>query len=546
MDLEAAGREAPAPEPRGDATRNRVVVAAFCVFLALLIPFFLYVGRHEWFQLDDWDYLARRRASDLGDLFRPHSGHWETIPLLVYRGLWSVFGLRYRVFELVSIVSTLAGAALLLVVMLRARTRPLIAVMAATLLVFFGEAQTNVAVRVTAITFLGFAVPLGLLQLLLADHDGSLDRRDWIGLACGLTALLCSSVAVAMLFVVGVAVTIRRGWRIALVHVGPPVAVFAVWYGTLGHKDPAPGSPTRLRPLPQTFHFTWVLVSVTFESITRTPGGVGLVLVALLVIGGVVAQRSGGEEFRRRAVVPFAMLVGAFAFAAETGFGRADLVEQGHRTMRIGHYMFVVALLALPAVALVIDELARRRRLVTVVAAALFLVVIPPNIHTFVSVENARGRREASFRNVVLLIPRLPVTKVVPREQVPLAGVATPVTVGWLLDGLRDGKLPKPHVTPVNTAIATLRVSLQLRPTGATGCRAFTTPVTRRLATGGAVRFRGRGIRVALSGSGPPTPATDYPTSTPSREWQIGNVGPPLTVTFSPVPGGAPLSQLCA
>ena len=39
--------------------------------LALLIPFFLWAGRREWFQFDDWDYLASRKAGNLGDLTRP-------------------------------------------------------------------------------------------------------------------------------------------------------------------------------------------------------------------------------------------------------------------------------------------------------------------------------------------------------------------------------------------------------------------------------------------------------------------------------------------
>src|SRR4029079_3970153 len=195
---------------RERSTRVGRVVVAYSVFLTALIPFFLWVGRGEWFQHDDWDYLVSRKARDLGDLLRPHNAHWETIPVLVYRMLWSVFGLRSRPYQLVSIALSLVGVALLLVVMLRARTRPWIAMLTATLLVLFGDAQANVALRVTGITFVGFAVPLGLVQLLLADHDGPRDRRDWLGLCAGLAALLCSSVAIAMLFVVGLVVSVKR------------------------------------------------------------------------------------------------------------------------------------------------------------------------------------------------------------------------------------------------------------------------------------------------------------------------------------------------
>jgi hypothetical protein len=279
----------------GEAAAPRIArtLIAYCVFLALLIPFFWTIGRHSWFQHDDWDYLVLRKAGNFGDLFRPHNGHWETIPVLTYRMLWAMFGLRYRPYELVSIISSLVGAALLLVVMLRARTRPWIAVAIATLLVLFGDAQENVALRVTSITFVGFAVPLGLVQLIAADHDGPRDRRDWIGLASGLAAVLCSSVAIAMVFVVGVVAFVKRGWRVALFHVLPPATAFTVWFVAVGRSEHSAGDPSRLRPLPSAVHFAWLLVTGTYESLTRT-GGTGPVLILLLGLGLFLTLRRAG------------------------------------------------------------------------------------------------------------------------------------------------------------------------------------------------------------------------------------------------------------
>ena len=95
------------------------IVAGYSAFLALLVPVYLYIGRDAWFMFDDWDYLVTRRAWNIDDLLRPHNGHWEAVPLLVYRGLFSLFGLRYLPFELVAIVATMVTAVLLLVLMLR-------------------------------------------------------------------------------------------------------------------------------------------------------------------------------------------------------------------------------------------------------------------------------------------------------------------------------------------------------------------------------------------------------------------------------------------
>ena len=58
------------------------------------LVFYMAISRQMWFYLDEWDFLANRTAFNLGDLFRAHNEHWVTIPVLVYRALWWIFGLR--------------------------------------------------------------------------------------------------------------------------------------------------------------------------------------------------------------------------------------------------------------------------------------------------------------------------------------------------------------------------------------------------------------------------------------------------------------------
>ena len=85
-----------------------------------------------------------------------------------------------------------------------------------------------------------------------------------------------------MLFVVGVAMLVKRGWRIAVFQVGPPAVAFAVWFATTGHKDLGAGQPARLRPLPAAIHFASVLVTGTFEAFTRTHTIGGLLVLVFL------------------------------------------------------------------------------------------------------------------------------------------------------------------------------------------------------------------------------------------------------------------------
>src|SRR3954462_5852374 len=116
--------------------------------------------------------------------------------------------------------------------MRRAGVVPWIATAATTLFVFFGGGVADI-LWAFQIGFTGSLV-FGLTHLLLADHDGPVDRRDAIGLLAGLAGLLCSGVAVTMTMVVGLTMLMRRGWRIALLHTVPLGAVYSLWWATIG------------------------------------------------------------------------------------------------------------------------------------------------------------------------------------------------------------------------------------------------------------------------------------------------------------------------
>ena len=106
---------------------------AFVAVLVLAFPLLLILGSEQWFFLDEWDFLAGRAAFDLGDLFRPHNEHWSTVPILVYRLLWSAFGLTtYVPYQAVVVALHLTAAALLWFVMRRSGVHPWIATLAGT------------------------------------------------------------------------------------------------------------------------------------------------------------------------------------------------------------------------------------------------------------------------------------------------------------------------------------------------------------------------------------------------------------------------------
>jgi len=71
----------------------------------------------------------------------------------------------------------------------RAGVRPWSATVLASLFVLFGAGAANI-LWAFQISFVG-SVAFGLTHLLLADHDGPFDRRDWLGLLAGFATLLC-------------------------------------------------------------------------------------------------------------------------------------------------------------------------------------------------------------------------------------------------------------------------------------------------------------------------------------------------------------------
>ena len=298
--------------------------------------------------------------------------------------LWWIFGLRsYVPYQLLVIVAHLIAAALLRVVMRRAGVRPWIATLTALVFVYFGAGVENILIAFQ-ITFVGSLI-FGLTQLLLTDHDGPLDRRDWLGLAAGLAGLMCSGVGIAMTIIVGIAVLLRRGWRIALVQTAPLAAAYLIW-SSLSPKGSTAGEYHTESPL-QMVKFVAIGVGSAFGRLAQVPG-LGFLLVAVMVIGLVLVLRSAGSvALRGRLAVPAALLVGAVVFLVVTGLARsgqsgplANAIGVGPACACQSRYVYLIAAMMMPALALAVDAIVRRRRRLAVLVVALLLVGVPGNV----------------------------------------------------------------------------------------------------------------------------------------------------------------------
>ena len=516
--------------------------SAFIAFVLAEIGAFVFyfvISRPMWFYLDEWDFLANRTGGNAGDLFRAHNEHWVTLPVVVYRVLWSVFGLNtYRPYQVVIIALHLIAALLVRTVMRRVGVRPWTATIVACVLVFLGSGYQNI-VFPFQMTLVGSLV-FGLVHLMLANHDGPFDRRDLLGLAAGLAGMMCSGVAVSMVIAVGVAMLLVRGWRIALLHTAPLAAIYMVWYVAIGHVgyDGYRAGPGDIASFVQN------LIGAIFHAMGsgRTTS---LLLGALLVIGLIVARKPlGNAEFRRRNAMPLALLVGAAALLCITGLGRAGLGTFKEKS----RYLHLVTALVLPALGVAADAVMRRSRWLVAPVIALLVFGIPGNLRV-ISDYMHKGiiTNQKPYKAMMLSLPRSPVAKDVPRDVRPEQFLARFVTIGWLLDGVASGRIPEPgHIPKDNEVVDELRLSFHQYVGGrlpTDDCSGLATPLVFELRAGQRIVVKGPSSSIRM-----------VPVSAPYLDtfpWRVvTKLGNELVavrpIQFRLVNDSAPVAQVCS
>jgi hypothetical protein len=534
------------PVPKAGADLSaRLALLVFVVagiYMVVAVPV---VARHQWFFHDEWDFLATRSAGNLNDLLRPNFGHWVTLPILLYRGLFNLFGLRtYLPYQLPVDVLHFTAAALLRVVMRRAGVGPWIATAAAGLYALFGSGYEDLAWGFQ-VTFVG-ALVFGLTQLILADYDGPIDRRDWLGLSAGFLSLLCASgLAIIMVAVVGVAALVRRGRAVAAFHTVPLALIYGVWWLLVGRHYRGLVSSSALTRLPAIVDWVNNEVSATFEAMGQVPG-LGVVMGGVLIVGFVLAWRSRNGEERRTLTATGALLIGALIFLAVGAWQRATPNLPGYATD--SHFLDVLAALVLPGIAVAADAIARRWRVLLPVMLALLLIGIPGNLRHLGNSGGPGGLEAASWqiatRDELLRAAYLPGADALPRSDQPDPYFLWYVTFGWLLDQKRAGRLPSPpHHSAQWEATAMLSYSLE-QSTGAPAsqvCRTLLNPLKLRVQKGESYWIGGGELEVwYVSGKVASSPIRFNPTGGRKLTALAG----PLTMIFASSNAAVP-AALC-
>jgi hypothetical protein len=461
------------------ASSDRQEKAAVLVFVAFVVVGGLailgWLGDYFWFHGDEWDFLVERDGGNLSDLLEPHNEHLTPLPIIVYRILWNLFGLRsYLPYQIPVVTLHLTAAVLLRAVMRRCEVNPWIATAAASVFVLFGPGEENI-IWAFQIGFTGSLV-FSLAQLLLADHPGkTLGRRDWLALGAGVLGLLCHGLTPILAAMVGAVVLVRRGLVPAAFQTVPILTAYAVWWIAIG-PDVIPDPYGRGFDPVEILQFVKTGLVATFVALGGNAvvgGGFALVLVAGLALSWVGFPR--GERLRGT-VMPLSLAIAGIAFLLTSGYGRWWV---GPRVGSSSRYVHLTAAFMLPALAVAIDALVRRWRLAVAVAVAVLVSVIPQNVAEFETNGPFRAPYYASRRELIAALARSDYVSQVPRGTMPDVGSSN-VTAGWLIDTRKAGDLPVPeNPASVNNPTFRLRYGLSVidAPPAGTRCEEIREPV---------------------------------------------------------------------
>ena len=309
-------------------TGQRLVVAAWVVFLAAAVVSLLFLGyadKGQTLKGDEWGYANRLATESLGSvLFNTGQGKYLLVlPMMFYKLAFSTIGIaHYLPYRVVAIVLNVAIAGLFLILASR-RIGYLIALPGAVLMMFLGSSGevTATALRIPE----EIALVAGLAMLLVLERQSL--RRDIA--ACLLLTVSITSHPIGLAFAAAaVVLTLSRPaterWRRAWIFV-VPLALFGAWYVLL--REPAPDSLTlgqQLRDVPK-FEFqalTTIVASIT--GVFRSPFSgdveflttVAYILAAATLIGvGARAITTRPSAFFWSLLAALLVLFAAPAFA---------------------------------------------------------------------------------------------------------------------------------------------------------------------------------------------------------------------------------------
>jgi len=433
--------------PASRASRLDRVVPAWLDALSILhglvlvagFAFYLRISRHQWFFGDDWDFVTVGRAARpwVDEYLGPHNEHWVTVPLLLFRAAEGLFGLEsYLPFMLPVIAAHIALAHVLWRFMVRIGVVREIAFAGSTLFVFLPSAHENL-LWAFQIAFVG-PILLGFIAILLIDHPGPWNGRDWAAAVILLVSLGFSGLSIPMIVVAAALEASRRGLLAATGIALVPAAAYLWWWSRF-HGDTIYAARSVSEFLYSLDDFVAMGLTAAVEQTlgyaSSYSAGAGFVIV--LILAAALARHT--DDLCGSAIVAVLCLGGAVAMLGLVAYGRVQL---GPGQAAAPRYVYCISALLLPAVALSLTWLVGRSRSGAWVVAAALLALAAQGVLTLRASAAIEATREQSIERVLAAASTLVATgmPVDPRAQ-PEPKLTQHVTVGDLQRLRGDGLL---------------------------------------------------------------------------------------------------------
>jgi hypothetical protein len=315
------------------ARRIQPAGAALGVLLLAAGLLLLYAGRHLTFFYDEWAFVFTRRGGSINSYLDPHNGHLVLFPVIVYKVLFSIFGLRhYTPYRIVGIGLHLLCGALLYVLVAR-RLGPWLGLVPAALLLFMGTAWQDLL----------WPFQMGYLASVAGGLGAfvALERQDTWGDAVAsallIVAIGSSGVGIPFLVACAVAVIAQRGsWR-RLWVIALPALIYAIWYVGWGSGESVTSDAVLAAP-----QYVASAAAGTVDGIAGLDPSWGPPLAVALVAAMVVSW----QRRRGRVVTPvlLASVAGALTFWTLAALTRADSADPtASRYLYVGAVFVILA-----------------------------------------------------------------------------------------------------------------------------------------------------------------------------------------------------------
>jgi hypothetical protein len=324
----------------------------------------LYLTSYLNFFWDEWAFVSYDRAWNLRLFLMPNNEHWSAVPLLVWKLLFIVVGLRSHIPYEAALLAFHVTAVLLLFTLIRRRSGDLPAFGAALILLVLGSGGTDI-VWAFQIGFVG-SVAFGLLAMVLLEGNPPFPSRIFPASAALLCSLMSSGVGVVFLAALAVELAVDRQRRRFLLVLAAPTAAYAAWFIAFG-----PGPPKHPDSILNLAGFvTWGLEAST--------GGISGLSVAGAAFAPILATLFAIHWYRHGRLQSWqlGMAVGIVVWFTLGGLEQTPTVQAVAGDPR---NVYVGAVFLLPLVADAAGELPWQR-LWRPILAASFLVIVTSNV----------------------------------------------------------------------------------------------------------------------------------------------------------------------